>query len=461
MAKSNRERVGEILDVARDGLAPFVLRQYKKHYGGKALATMQLVFMDKHGSAPSIKTDQDVIDNLDLSALLNLMKSNWNQVFRATLGNSARDLVFALHNARHEYAHPKKSTSGYNNREARRVADTATLLLQAVGATREAGICADHDRELSRILYERDARKVIDSPKLQHMPRTDINQLPPWREVILPHQDVRTGKFEQAQFAANLSDVVSGEALPEYGDAREFFNRTYLTEGLRDLIVNGYTRLSGEGGDPVVQLQTNFGGGKTHSLIALYHAAGGDIALGELRDYDELKLRLGDLADHLLEARRAVIVGTSFNVSVPREYPDCATRTIWGEIAYQLGGAEAYGLVEANDLEGTNPGADTLVRLFEAYGPALIIIDELVRMTQPLWVLEKPPLAGSFEANLAFMQSLTEAVSRASDALLLVAIPQSDVEIGGEGGARQPRPAGEDHRPHRRRMEAGQRHRKL
>ena len=140
------------------------------------------------------------------------------------------------------------------------------------------------------------------------------------------------------------------------------------------------------------------------------------------------------MADERLEARRAVIVGTSFNVSVPRDHGDCMTRTIWGEIAYQLGGAEAYALVQANDLEGTNPGADTLVQLFEDYGPALIIIDELVRLTQNVYGLPTPPAAGSFESILSFMQSLTEAVSRSSDALLLLAIPQSEDEIGGQGG---------------------------
>ncbi|MDE2811426.1 MAG: DUF499 domain-containing protein, partial [Gemmatimonadota bacterium] len=129
-----------------------------------------------------------------------------------------------------------------------------------------------------------------------------------------------------------------------------------------------------------------------------------------------------------------MIVGTGFNVSQPRQHADCSTRTIWGEIAYQLGGLSAYELVERNDLEGTNPGADTLVKLMETHGPALIILDELVRLTQNVYKVEPAPAAGRFEAILAFMQSLTEAVKRTSDALLLVSIPASEIEIGGEGG---------------------------
>ena len=206
-----------------------------------------------------------------------------------------------------------------------------------------------------------------------------------------------------------------------------------MTEGLRDLIVNGVKRLTGAGGDPVVQLQTNFGGGKTHSMLALYHAFGGAVKLSDLRDYDEIQKRAGDIDDDL-RAARAVIVGTSFNVSQPRQHADCSTRTIWGEIAWQLGGLAAYELVERNDLEGTNPGADTLVQLLEDHGPALIILDELVRLTQNVYGVEPAPAAGRFEAILAFMQSLTEAVKRSSDALLLVAIPASEIEIGGDGG---------------------------
>ena len=85
----------------------------------------------------------------------------------------------------------------------------------------------------------------------------------------------RSGQYQQAEFAADLHQVWRGEAEDEYGKPEEFFRRTFLTEGLRDLLLNAARRLRGEGGDPVVQLQTNFGGGKTHSLIALYHLAGG------------------------------------------------------------------------------------------------------------------------------------------------------------------------------------------
>ncbi len=103
--------------------------------------------------------------------------------------------------------------------------------------------------------------------------------LKPWREVVMPHEDVASGRYQQAEFAADLWQVHLGEGTAEYRDPVEFFRRTYLTESLKGMLVGALRRLSpaatGAGGDPVIQLQTNFGGGKTHSMLALYHLFSG------------------------------------------------------------------------------------------------------------------------------------------------------------------------------------------
>jgi predicted AAA+ superfamily ATPase len=95
----------------------------------------------------------------------------------------------------------------------------------------------------------------------------------PWREVAHPHKDVLEGTFKQSEFAADISQVHAGTAEPEYGDPEKFFARTFITEGMRHLLMSVAERLSGRGGDPVIQLQTAFGGGKTHTLLAVYHLA--------------------------------------------------------------------------------------------------------------------------------------------------------------------------------------------
>ena len=101
--------------------------------------------------------------------------------------------------------------------------------------------------------------------------------LKPWREIAVPHEDVLKGTFQQAEFAADLSRVHAGTATGEYQNPALFFQRTFITEGMRLLLDSVVKRLSGKGGDPVIQLQTAFGGGKTHTMLAVYHMAKGEV----------------------------------------------------------------------------------------------------------------------------------------------------------------------------------------
>jgi predicted AAA+ superfamily ATPase len=175
--------------------------------------------------------------------------------------------------------------------------------------------------------------------------------------------------------------VAQGTADVEYQDPREFFARTYLTEGLRDLLVGAARRLSGGGGNPVIELQTNFGGGKTHTMIALYHLASGADA-GDLPGVGDV---LGEAGVALPEGvARAVLVGHMISPSNPPEpEPGDALRTMWGHLAYQLGGRDGYELVRADDEAATNPGA-ALRELFELCGPAVVLIDEWVAYARQL-----------------------------------------------------------------------------
>src|SRR6266700_1271879 len=93
----------------------------------------------------------------------------------------------------------------------------------------------------------------------------------PWREIAVPHRDVLEGTFQQSEFAADITAVHTGKATLEYQDATAFFERTFITEGMRLLLTSVARRLNSQGGDPVIQLQTAFGGGKTHTMLAVYH----------------------------------------------------------------------------------------------------------------------------------------------------------------------------------------------
>src|SRR3954467_4047951 len=131
----------------------------------------------------------------------------------------------------------------------------------------------------------------------------------PWREIAIPHADVLKGTFLQSEFAADISAVHAGKAQTEYQDAKAFFERTYITEGMRLLLTQVVQRLSGRGGEPVIQLQTAFGGGKTHTMLAVLHLARREAPFADLPGIPTLIERAG-LMD-VPQARVAVLDGSA------------------------------------------------------------------------------------------------------------------------------------------------------
>ena len=219
--------------------------------------------------------------------------------------------------------------------------------------------------------------------------------------------------------------------MPEYQDPIEFFARTYLTAGMRRLLATAVKQVTSKDGEPIVQLKTAFGGGKTHSMLALYHLLRGEASVAQMEGAE----RILDEAEvnELPTARFAVIVGTALNPSRTQKVNGITTPTLWGNIAAQLGGREGYAIVKAADKKSVAPGANDLTTLLNEFGPAIILIDELVAYTRNIYGVNGLP-AGSFDANLTFVQSLTEAVKNADRSQLVASIPESDIEIGGEAG---------------------------
>ncbi len=430
MATSNRDRIGQVMDALKDGLGPFVMREYKQAYKNRFANEIDAATTNGSFQLPReiFNTEASLQKGIDTQGWLNLMSRHWQEVFDNKLGRSGRSYVNELLDRRNDWAHQKPFT----NEDAHRTADTAALLLGMVGAAESAQAVRLIAQELLRMRFEAEAQKVVKKTGPLSEDLTTHPGLKPWRMVVQPHPDVASGRYLQAEFAADLAQVVSGKAEKEYGDPLEFFRRTYLTEGLTTLLATGVRRMTGQGGDPVVQLQTAFGGGKTHSMLALYHLVSGKLKLGDIPGGESLAKQVNNV--DLPAANRAVIVGLAFNPANPRVHKDATTRTLWGEIAYQLGGVEGYRIVEQADMASVNPGADTLLEVLEKYGPALIIIDELVAFARNLYGITERLPVGSFDTITGFVQSLTEAVKRSSDSMLLVSLPESDMEIGGEGG---------------------------
>jgi predicted AAA+ superfamily ATPase len=324
--------------------------------------------------------------------------------------------------------------------DAYRALDSSGRLLTAVSAP-QADEVEKMKMELLRLRFDEQVRGERRRTAGTAIETQGAANLKPWREVVTPHGDVASGRYQQAEFAADLWQVHLGEGTDEYRDPVEFFRRTFLTDSLRRLLVGAVHRLTDGGGDPVVQLQTNFGGGKTHSMLALYHLFSGT-SPRELAGIDAV---LGEAGTTLLPtARRVVLVGNKISPGNPVTKPDgTVVKTLWGELAWQLGGNKAFAQLAADDEKATNPG-DELRKLFNEYGPCLILIDEWVAYARQLHDQSDLP-AGSFETQFSFAQALTESAKLAKNCVLVISLPASDpagsphtqaddVEVGGQRG---------------------------
>ncbi|MAB12295.1 DUF499 domain-containing protein [Parvibaculum sp.] len=421
MAKSTRQHVFEGMELLPAALIPFVEKRLESSLKGH----WQVQILEK---LQNLRPNSDGTVSWDQAALFNTMDRFWPEAFKAVLGRAERSIVNELLDVRHKLSHNENFT--YD--DAERALDSMRRLMEAISAGETAEQLSKMRDTILRTKFS-ELQRNEERRKTQRLEISveTVAGLLPWREVVEPHQDVATGEFQQAEFAADLAKVHSGSAPAEYREPKQFFSRTYLTDGLSALLIGAAKRLSGSGGDPVVELQTNFGGGKTHSMLALYHMAGGTLAQ-DLSGLDQLIEKHGLSVPASIN--RAVLVGTSrgpqdvLNAEGGRKI-----RTTWGELAWQLGGAEAFDMIAENDASGIAPGSEVLEAIFKKCAPCLILIDEWVAYLRQIYKVEGLP-SGSFDANLSFVQSLTEAVKASPRTLLVASLPASQIEVGGEGG---------------------------
>jgi hypothetical protein len=419
MAITNSERVGKALDLLKDGLRPYVERELKATYKDRWVDAARPSFPDWQ------QTGRPASFNWDTQALLSVMCELWNDCFKKILGPSERSLAFELRDVRNKWAHQK----AFSTDDAYRAIDSISRLLTAVSAEQVEAV-EQMKAEILRVKFDeqlRSQKRKESSTAVEGKPAAGLR---PWREVITPHPDVASGRFQQAEFAADLWQVFLKEGSDEYRDPVEFYRRTFITEGIQKLLSNALLRMAGHGGDPVVELQTNFGGGKTHSLLALWHLFGG-VPAGQLPGLETVTKMAG--VSQPPKVRRAVLVGNRMSPADLHKKPDgTVVRTLWGELAYQLGGKEGYAMVRSADEKAVSPG-DSLRLLFNQYSPCLILIDEWVAYARQLYNKSDLP-AGDFDAHFTFAQTLSESAKLADKTLLVVGIPASQNEIGGEGG---------------------------
>ena len=240
-------------------------------------------------------------------------------------------------------------------------------------------------------------------------------------ETCQPRADVLQGNVAEADFAADLAQVIAGKGPEEYLDPIRFFANTYPTRGLANLLANVCRRLSGSGGEAaaIFRLDTSYGGGKTHALIALAHAVKGAQGVPKIGEFIEPSL----LPEG--RVRLAAFDGENADPANGRAMGDgVLAHTPWGEIACGLAGKEGYERVRVSDQSHTAPGAETLQELFGGE-PTLILLDEL-----SVYLRKVRNLGGAEGQLTAFLTSLFKAVESAPRAALVYTLA-----IGKDGRA--------------------------
>ena len=249
-------------------------------------------------------------------------------------------------------------------------------------------------------------------------------KLKPWYDVVKPREDLREGKpLDASEFAVHLDKVRLGNAPDDYKNPQRFFDRTYLTEHLTGMAAEVVRRLSGNTTETsaVFNMTTQFGGGKTHALTMLYHLARHGSAANGWRGVSKILERSGvkTVPDN---CAIAIFVGTEFDSVTGRGGDDGTPRrqTPWGEIAWQLGGAEAFAHVAKHDADFQEPKGDVIDKMLPHDRPCLILMDEVLSF------FSSYRKSGYGTALYNFMQSLSETVRGRENVVFVASVPKSD-----------------------------------
>jgi hypothetical protein len=303
-------------------------------------------------------------------------------------------------------AHPP--AEGISLADARRLMDNCRFILRDIDSH-----AADEIKGIEKALE----RPVKDSP------------LRPWHAVATPHEDIRQGRLDEAVFAANIWAVVEQSAPNVYLDAEEFYRKTWMTEGLAEILKRVAAALGGrkDAGDRIISLQTTFGGGKTHTLVALWHLAKSAARLKKSPHATELRRVLGDSFPEQV-GNVAVFTNHTCDPTQGRKTPEGVhTRTLWGELAVQLGGKKLYEKVRPND-ETLRVPQGIFKEVLTAAAPCLILLDELADYCVGAAAVSvgETTLA---DQTISFVQQLTEAAAQVPGVVVVATLPASKLEV--------------------------------
>lgn len=394
----------------RDALSPGMQKQWEQRI--------------KEGTKP-----EDAIEFHYLSRFVQNRRNFFEEDFGRKVWNVPTWLS-EVQDVRNKFAHIQTIEED----EALRALNNLILIFKHLGMSELEQEIMDIREEIRIATLPKEFKQSLQPKKEEDKP-VYKGPLIPWFKNVMPHLDIQRGHLDESVFAANLGEVATGGGREVYRNPSTFFSKTYFTAGLKTIAKRVITGLNGEqdAENRVISLQTGFGGGKTHALISLFHIAKMGKSTAESNDLRALLHYAG--MPKFDSANIAVFTNTTNDPTQGRKVDGLHIRTMWGELAYQLGGKAAYEQIRANDENLTAP-AGLFRKILEDTKPALILVDELADYCVKA---SGKTVGGSTlsDQTVSFIQELSEAVAGANHCVLVATLPASESEVANSPQAAQ------------------------
>ncbi len=420
--KNNRNNLDKALGQFIEAIRLFLVSELKKEYG----KSWELEYYNSLSEKQKSDWDNQSKGGRETSSLIDfnnlgtfaIKQKKFLQKFFGRDANNLPTKFNEITDARNMFAH-------YDNWD-NDIAETAFLHMIGIAKTLSMNELENEIRNLkdNKSVEEQIAEEKKTSPAVK-------TSTTAWFNNVKPHLDIRQGNLDESVFAADLAEVSKGSGRAVYNNQSMFFDKTFFTEGLTNISNRVVKGLNGneDGENRVISLQTGFGGGKTHTLISLYHLAkaGKDIS-ANAKVNEKLSVK-----PKYEKVNIAVFTNKTNDPTQGREIDGLHIKTIWGELAYQLGGKKLYEKIRPNDEARTAPKG-LFLDILKTAAPSLILIDELADYCVAAAGITVGGTTLS-DQTISFMQEFTESVSRVKNSVAVITLPASVQEVANSSQA--------------------------
>ena len=430
MVQSNYSVLGEGLKLYTDAMRKFVKQKLVVHFPNNwweqgVLSSLPENQRRSLNRELAKNPDNDKADFIDANMLVPVVTRKFDPVFEDTFHNfrQTQSWLIQVAEARNGWAHPRSGDV---------LADDAAHALYAMVQLLNAADLTEAE-EVERL--RKSILGISPTPVQAEEGPVEVSAVRParqgtvpyWWEVCTPREGFRDpAHIDESLFAATLGGVFAGSARDEYLDPVRFLSHTYFTDNLAQMVRDIVSRMSGGAGPAVTEVQTPFGGGKTHALLTLYHLINSREAALTLPSVREA------LGEFRIPAGAHVLVfdGQEMGTEPILKEDGASVSSLWGALAHQVGSSSWMSVMDS-DGRGEAPGNAVFRQVLEQASPCLILLDEIVSYLVKLRFSSVRRTQNLYRQTVQFLQETLQLASNEPGVCVLVSLPKSRREFGG------------------------------